>query len=168
MTETIAELNLLTRTPQQVLALVDALPAWDPPIKPIARSRTFSYTVQRDDDDEFLDFGVDGLAYAPDRPPYQAKLGTAEEWTLTNGVDHKLPAHAHVFHVHVNPFKVTKINGRPLDTPLWRDTFVLTGQTGDSITFEMNFDDFTGKFVNHCHVLSHEDLGMMEAVEVIE
>jgi FtsP/CotA-like multicopper oxidase with cupredoxin domain len=31
----------------------------------------------------------------------------------------------------------------------------------------MNLDDFTGKFVEHCHVLSHEDLGMMESLEVI-
>ena len=98
----------------------------------------------------------------------QGKLGTAEEWTLFNGVDNKLPEHAHVFHIHVNAFKVTKINGQPLEKPRWRDTFVLTGQSGDSITLEMNFDDFTGKFVNHCHVLSHEDLGMMEAVEVFE
>jgi FtsP/CotA-like multicopper oxidase with cupredoxin domain len=75
--------------------------------------------------------------------------------------------HAHVFHIHTNPFKITKINGRPLAKPLWRDTFVLTKSTGGSLTFESNFVDFTGKFVEHCHVLSHEDLGMMSAVEVI-
>ena len=46
------------------------------------------------------------------------------------------------------------------------DTFVLTGATGDSFTFETNFLDFTGRFVDHCHVASHEDLGMMEIIEV--
>jgi FtsP/CotA-like multicopper oxidase with cupredoxin domain len=76
-------------------------------------------------------------------------------------------AHAHVFHLHVNPFKITKINGRTLPKPLWRDTFVLTKSTDDSFTFESNFVDYTGKFVEHCHVLAHEDLGMMEAIEVI-
>jgi FtsP/CotA-like multicopper oxidase with cupredoxin domain len=95
------------------------------------------------------------------------KRGTAEEWTLVNDLDDKYPLHAHVFHIHVNPFKVTHINGRKLETPLWRDTFVLTGTDDDSIIFESNFDDFTGKFVEHCHVLSHEDLGMMEALEVV-
>ena len=63
--------------------------------------------------------------------------------------------------------KVTAINVRTVDTPLWRDTFVLTGKTGDSFTFQTHFTDFTGKFVQHCHVLTHEDLGMMETVEVI-
>ena len=75
--------------------------------------------------------------------------------------------HAHVYHIHVNPFRITEINGRTLSTPLWRDTFVLTKRTGDSITFESNFDDFTGKFVEHCHVIAHEDLGMMGPVEVV-
>ena len=95
------------------------------------------------------------------------RLDTAEEWTVVNGVDDKLPQHAHSFHIHVNPFKVTKINGIALERPLWRDTFVLTGTTGDSFTFETNFLDFTGRFVDHCHIVSHEDLGMMEIVEVV-
>jgi FtsP/CotA-like multicopper oxidase with cupredoxin domain len=45
---------------------------------------------------------------------------------------------------------------------------VLSGKNGDSLTFESNFTDFTGKFVEHCHVLTHEDLGMMSAIEVVE
>jgi FtsP/CotA-like multicopper oxidase with cupredoxin domain len=57
--------------------------------------------------------------------------------------------------------------GAPQLTPLWRDTFVLTKRSGDSLTFESNFDDFTGKFVEHCHVIAHEDLGMMGSVEVV-
>jgi len=71
-----------------------------------------------------------------------------------------------VFHIHVNPFKVTKINGEPVEKPFWRDTYVLNGSDDDSFTMETNFEDFTGQFVQHCHVLSHEDLGMMEKVEV--
>ena len=50
----------------------------------------------------------------------------------------------------------------------WRDTMVLSGSDGDSFTMEMRFDDFAGRFVEHCHVLSHEDLGMMEAIEVVD
>ena len=149
------------------MGLPTTLPAWDPPILPIARRRQVSYTVERDPGNEFLSFGVDDVSFDPERPPYQIKLGTAEEWTLVNGVDNKLADHAHVFHIHVNPFKITKINGTVLERPLWRDTFVLTRKTGDSITFESNFDDFTGKFVQHCHVLAHEDLGMMESLEVV-
>ena len=44
---------------------------------------------------------------------------------------------------------------------------MLTKRSGDSLTFESNFDDFTGKFVEHCHVIAHEDLGMMASVEVV-
>jgi FtsP/CotA-like multicopper oxidase with cupredoxin domain len=149
------------------MALPTALPAWDPPMPPITRKRSLTYTVQRQPDTEFVSFGINGLPFNPDRPPYQIRLGTAEEWTLTNGVDKKLMDHAHVFHIHTNPFRITKINGKTLATPLWRDTFVLTRTTGDSLTFESNFVDFAGKFVEHCHVVAHEDLGMMESIEVV-
>lgn len=149
------------------MALPTALPAFDPPILPISRTRELAYTVDRDPGNEFSSFGINGLAFDPDREPYQMRLGTAEEWTLHNDLDPKLDHHAHGFHIHVNPFKVTKINGKSLDTPLWRDTFALSGQDNNSITFVSNFEDFTGKFVEHCHVVSHEDLGMMEALEVV-
>lgn len=164
-TRTIARLVVEGTGPD--MALPAELPAFDPPILPIANRRELTYSVERDDDQEFISFGVNGTAFDPSAPAYQVRLGTAEEWTLVNAVDDKLADHAHVFHIHVNPFKVTKINGVPLETPLWRDTFVLTGRDGDSITFEMNFVDFAGRFVQHCHVLTHEDLGMMETIEVV-
>jgi FtsP/CotA-like multicopper oxidase with cupredoxin domain len=149
------------------MALTHKLPAFDPPMLPIARKREFAYTVDRLEDNTFLSFGVDGHSFHPDRAPYQVKLNTAEEWTLYNGVDNRLPEHAHGFHIHVNPFRVIAVNGQALAKPVWYDTFALSGLTGDSITFQTNFTDFTGKFVNHCHVLAHEDLGMMETIEVI-
>ncbi|MBB3036717.1 multicopper oxidase family protein [Hoyosella altamirensis] len=148
--------------------LPSTLPAYDPPMPPIARTREVRYTVEREPGNEFETFGINGFPYSPEREPYQPRLGTAEEWTIVNATDPKLARHAHVLHIHVNPFKITKINGEALDKPLWRDTWVLTGGTGDSFTFETHFADFTGQFVQHCHILSHEDLGMMEAVEVIE
>lgn len=148
------------------MSLPAALPAWDPPILPIARHRHFSFSVQREDK-QFLNFGVDDKPYDMSAPPYQVPLGTAEEWTLENAFDPKLMEHAHVFHIHTNQFKVTKRNGKALSPPLWRDTYVLTKSAGDTITFESNFVDYAGKFVEHCHVLSHEDLGMMSAIEVV-
>ena len=147
--------------------LPSSLPAFDPPVRPIVRERHFRFTVARDAMNEFLSFGIDGRQFKADEEPYRVKLNTAEEWTLTNDCDNKLMDHAHVYHIHVNPFKITKINGRKLDKPLWRDTFVLTKRSGDSLTFVSNFDDFTGRFVEHCHVIAHEDLGMMGSVEVV-
>ena len=158
--------TLVVEGAERHMRLPSSLPQWDPPILPIARRKRLEYTVARDVN-EFLFFGIDGKAFDPDRPPYKVKLNTAEEWTIVNRCDPKLADHAHVFHIHTNPFKVTAINGRRLATPLWRDTWVLTGRSGDSFTFESNFVDFTGKFVQHCHVLAHEDLGMMSAVQVV-
>jgi FtsP/CotA-like multicopper oxidase with cupredoxin domain len=151
----------------QEMALPGSLPAWDPPILPIARRRQVTYSVQRGPGQAFVDFGVDGSAFSLTQPPYLVKVGTAEEWTVMNGMDEKYPEHAHVFHIHVNPFKITKINGQVLDKPLWRDTYLFGEHSGDSFTFESNFVDFTGRYVDHCHILSHEDLGMMEIVEVV-
>ena len=99
------------------MALPVTLPAWDPPLPPVTRQRQVIYSVTRDDTDEFIDFGINGLAFDPARPPYQVKLGTTEEWTVINGTDHKLADHAHVFHMHVNPIKITAINGRSWPLP---------------------------------------------------
>ena len=151
------------------MSLPATLPAFDPPIKEIVRSRLVRYTVERGPDGiKFIDFGVDGKPFSPDNPPYQMKLGTAEEWIVMNDGDPKYAEHAHAFHIHVNPFRVTQVNGNILEKPFWRDTMAISGRDGDWFACEMNLDDFTGKFVHHCHVLSHEDLGMMEAVEVID
>jgi hypothetical protein len=54
-----------------------------------------------------------------------------------------------------------------LKRPLWRDTFVLTGKTGDSVTPETNFLDFTARTVDHCDIASHSDLGIMDIVEIV-
>lgn len=159
--------TLVVEGHERKMHLPKSLPEWNPRILPIARRRRLEYTVTRDPMNEFLFFGIDGKPFNPDEQPYRVKLGTAEEWTIVNRCDPKLPDHAHVFHIHVNPFKITRINGRRLAKPLWRDTWVLTKESGDSFTFESNFVDFTGKFVQHCHVLSHEDLGMMSAIEVV-
>ena len=102
-------------------------------------------------------------------------LNTVEEWTIVNN-----NTFVHPFHIHVNPFLVTHINGveLALDDPLrrWQDTIALPVATQDadgnvtkqgSITFLSRYTVFTGKFVIHCHILGHEDRGMMQAVEVI-
>ena len=96
------------------------------------------------------------------------KLNTAEEWTVsndTNGV--------HAFHIHVNSFFITHINGVELaeDDPLrrWQDTIGLpyrNNRQSGSVTYKTRFETYTGKFVIHCHNLRHEDQGMMQLVEV--
>ena len=113
-------------------------------------------------------FRIDGEAYSG-QVRQTMKLGESEEWTVRNNSNG-----VHPYHIHVNPFFVTHIDGVELaiDSPLrrWQDTIALPvrrGREPGSVTFRTNFKKFRGKFVIHCHILRHEDLGMMQAVEVV-
>ncbi|CAN5313781.1 hypothetical protein BH11PSE11_BH11PSE11_34620 [soil metagenome] len=86
-------------------------------------------------------------------------LNAVEEWTIQS-----LNGYPHPFHVHVNDSYVVKVNGEAV-TPFWADTLPVPPK--GTITFRMRFTDFTGKYVWHCHALDHEDLGMMQLVEVV-
>jgi len=92
-------------------------------------------------------------------------LNAVEEWTLYN-----LNSYPHPFHIHVNDCYVIKVNGEDIE-PYWADTIPLppngTPEKPTSVTFRSRYTDFTGNFVWHCHALDHEDMGMMELVEVV-
>jgi FtsP/CotA-like multicopper oxidase with cupredoxin domain len=148
------------------MGLPDALPAYHPPVLPVARSRSLAFTMAAGGGG-LPRMGIDGVPYDPERRPYRAVLGTAEEWTLRNGAERALGPHAQVFHAQVNPVRITKRNGRTLDSPHWRDTCVLTRNPGDSITFETSFLDYPGRLAAHCQIAAHADLGMMSAVDVV-
>jgi FtsP/CotA-like multicopper oxidase with cupredoxin domain len=107
---------------------------------------------------EFV-FLVCGRRFDPDRVDQRIPLGAVEEWTVVNEQDSD-----HVFHIHTNPFQMVAINGQPLVQRDWRDTVVVP--RNGSVTFRSRFLDFTGRFVHHCHMMNHEELGMMQVVEV--
>ena len=88
------------------------------------------------------------------------QLGAVEEWLLTNN-----SPNTHPFHIHINPFEVIEVNGVPLPTSEWHDTFNIPKM--GSIRIRHRFEDFTGMFVFHCHILVHEDLGMMQVVNIV-
>jgi FtsP/CotA-like multicopper oxidase with cupredoxin domain len=76
-------------------------------------------------------------------------------------------------HIHVNPFQVVAVNGKPVAKPIWWNTFALppsdstTGQPS-TIQIRMRFrSDVTGKTAFHCHILPHEDNGMMSVFELL-
>jgi FtsP/CotA-like multicopper oxidase with cupredoxin domain len=149
------------------MTLPASLPA--APLSPIADdeitgSREVVFSVHAPEVDaaghysEF-DFLVDGELFDPERIDHRIKLGAVEEWTIVNA-----HIHDHVFHIHINPFLVTEINGEPVEHPVWRDT-VIVPRLG-SIVFRSRFIDFPGKYVLHCHMMNHEALGMMQLIEV--
>ena len=104
-------------------------------------------------------FLVCGRTFDPHRVDQRIPLGAVEEWTVVN--EHE---DDHVFHIHTNPFQMVAINGEKVADRDWRDTVVVPRK--GSVTFRSRFLDFTGRFVHHCHMMNHEELGMMQVVEV--
>jgi suppressor of ftsI len=103
---------------------------------------------------------------------YNLTLGAAEEWTIVNQT-----SCGHPFHIHVNSYQLTAVNGVPLAVPEVWDTFMVPPaqamQTGNqfdgytpqgSITIRIRFQEWSGKSVFHCHILGHEDTGMMNNI----
>ncbi|WP_330287600.1 multicopper oxidase family protein [Streptomyces sp. NBC_00576] len=93
-------------------------------------------------------------------------LDAEEVWTISNTTQLE-----HSFHLHDVPFQLIAINGvAPTGTDLgWFDTYEVVG--GGSIKIAMKFTDFTDDtymYMLHCHLLQHEDEGMMAALMVMD
>lgn len=92
-------------------------------------------------------------------------VGTCEEWVIENAHDE-----VHPFHLHENSFQLIAVNGRTVDPVEVWDTFMVppkvNGVNG-SITFRVRFKQWYGKTVFHCHVLPHEDTGMMQNILMV-
>ena len=113
-------------------------------------------------------FYVNGKKFGEGVMP-QLEIGTIEEWTILNAG----PLN-HPFHIHQGVFIVTKINGFPIEPD---KTFpnanaanyvspldVIMVPAFGSVTVRFRVLDFPGKYVFHCHILEHEDEGMMSPV----
>ncbi len=106
-----------------------------------------------------LVFVINGKAFDPDRIDTQVMLDTVEDWEIVN-----TGSMAHPFHVHTNKFQIISQNGRPASYLAWKD--VVSVSPGETVRIRMAFRDYTGKTVYHCHVLDHEDRGMMGTLEI--
>jgi FtsP/CotA-like multicopper oxidase with cupredoxin domain len=62
-------------------------------------------------------------------------------------------------HLHVWPMQIVEQNGVTVNRILWQD--VVNVPARSSVRVRIPFEDFTGKTVYHCHILDHEDGGMM-------
>jgi blue copper oxidase len=91
---------------------------------------------------------------------------TTEVWNVANG--HDTP---HSFHIHDVQFQVLSVNGGPPPPELsgWKDTlFLAEGQTFRIIARFADYADPTTAYMFHCHVLKHEDQGMMGQFVIVE
>jgi FtsP/CotA-like multicopper oxidase with cupredoxin domain len=109
--------------------------------------------------------------YDPNNPPaIVTNQGAVEEWTIENRTQE-----VHEFHMHQIHFLVEAINGVPIPKKKQQlyDTFQVPywdgiSETYPSITVKMDFRGPTiGSFVYHCHILEHEDAGMMAIIQVL-
>ncbi len=104
-------------------------------------------------------FTINGEPFDPRRDDVVSKVGAVEEWTLINTTPFP-----HPIHIHVNPFQVMSVNGVPDPDKPWMDTIGVPA--AGSVTFRTRFLDFSGRYVMHCHILPHEDTGMMINVNI--
>lgn len=106
-----------------------------------------------------LEFFIDGKLFDPERTDFAAKLGTTEHWEFVNqsGMDHPM-------HLHVHPFQIYARGGVRELRATWKD--VVNVPAKNSVELLVPFTDFPGKTVMHCHIVEHEDFGMMSVVDV--
>jgi FtsP/CotA-like multicopper oxidase with cupredoxin domain len=94
--------------------------------------------------------------------------GTVEDWVIENTA-----LEDHIFHIHQIHFQVLEVNGQAVNDPAVRDTVDLPYWSGSgpypSVKVRMDFRDpnIIGTFVYHCHILQHEDGGMMGEIQVL-
>lgn len=103
---------------------------------------------------------IDGEPFDEKRK-FEAKLGTAEEWTLVNQTNDP-----HPFHIHINPFQVLETSGLPVPVPRGRWLDTITIPPNGHVRMRTRYVDYDGLYVFHCHTLVHEDQGMMRLLEV--
>jgi FtsP/CotA-like multicopper oxidase with cupredoxin domain len=114
--------------------------------------------------------GQEEQKFDPNLPPaIITTQGAVEEWTIQNRT-----AEVHEFHMHQIHFLVTAVNGVKIPKAQQQlyDTFQVPYWTGQgrfpSITVKLDFRGPTvGDFVYHCHILDHEDGGMMAIIRVL-
>ena len=112
-------------------------------------------------------FFINGKQFDPNRTDTTVELGAVEEWTLRN-----LSGEVHTFHIHQTDFLVTEINGAPQPANGLHDTinmpYAMNGQPGVvKIILPFTNPNIVGSFVYHCHILEHEDGGMMQRIQVV-
>ena len=102
---------------------------------------------------------INGKMMDMSRVDITTQLGATEIWTVENlvGMDHP-------FHLHGFQFQVLDRNGVPERVRRWKDTVNVPKH--ETVRFIVRFDDFPGKWMFHCHILDHEDHGMMGILEI--
>ncbi len=132
------------------------------PVEPLPEpeiSREFVLNHGIDRSAESTGFIINNQSFVMDRINTRVRLNQVEDWHIINkaSIDHP-------FHLHTNRFQVIQRNGQTEPFRAWKDTVAVGGY--ETVTLRVTFEDFTGRTVYHCHILDHEDQGMMGIVEI--
>ena len=97
---------------------------------------------------------INGQVFDATRVDTTVQFGSVEDWLLTNTspLDHPM-------HLHVWPMQIIEQSGQPVKTIMWQDVVNIPARS--TVRVRIAFDDFSGRTVYHCHILDHEDSGMM-------
>ena len=145
----------------------------------IDQKRSFSFDVDVSPTQQpggYPRFTINGVAF-PNGPMVSLQSGQVEEWTLVNN-----SAVDHPFHIHQGDFAVISINGKAVNPPTYdtagppinvypQGSYVYSSTrdivnipAGGNVVIRFKVPAAPGKYVFHCHILPHEDAGMMMAV----
>jgi FtsP/CotA-like multicopper oxidase with cupredoxin domain len=104
---------------------------------------------------------INGLRFDPNRVDARPVLGTTEKWVFTNPT-----AQAHTVHIHdVSQQCVSRDGGACYPYEAIKETWYLA--PGEVLEVKLKFTDHTGMYMLHCHMVEHEDDGMMTQFEVV-
>lgn len=125
----------------------------------IDESRTIVFSQLNDDKNYF----VNGRRFDAKRIDMRIPLGNTEEWTIKNDSDDM-----HVFHIHQVSFQITEVDGKPQNFNGYVDNVRVPERSSVKIIIPFTNPLIVGQFVMHCHVLKHEDNGMMAHIEIYD
>ena len=144
--------------PEQAHAMDHRPPVYKPvdvePVKKTAPDFTVTFTEDKNG------FYINGRKFEADAPAMtSARVGTYQHWRIVNAT-----AELHPFHIHQVHFLAYAQNGAPLPNPAWLDT--VNVPYGGYVDVILDFTDpvIKGMSVFHCHLLNHEDKGMMAKI----
>jgi FtsP/CotA-like multicopper oxidase with cupredoxin domain len=139
---------------------------------------------------------VNNLTYDPDVINIVRQVNTTDDWVLTADGNPGDSGEPHIFHIHINPFEIVDVTvtgkdgkQRSIYNPdgscnqrattdanelanqycgmrnVFRDTVFV--ENGFQVKIRTTYDRYIGEYVLHCHILDHEDGGMMLNVAVV-
>ena len=108
-------------------------------------------------------FFINHVTFDHERVDVKVPLGNIEEWTIRNSSDE-----LHIFHIHQVAFQLISVNGKPVPFEGRMDTVNVPIHGEVRIRIAFTDPTIVGRFMFHCHILEHEDKGMMQQIEVYD